>query len=433
MVAVVENQEERISQAKALAKTGNTAEALESLLALEKACRLNVDIDGTTNASAAIMEVCFESGDWKLLNDHVLILSKRRAQLKQAIAKVVQIGCDLLARVPSPFDLDSKIELIQTLRSVCAGKMYVEVEGARLTKQLSKIREDEGKVEEASDILQEIAPETCGTMEKIEKVNYILDQMRLALLRKDFIRAGLISNKINPKTISADTFARERVLYHRQMIQLFHHRKQYIEIARAYHALYSTEQLEDSATQLLRRVVAFVLLSPRTNEQADFLARVHSDRKLDYIPLHKRIVKLFTTIELITWPLGAEIGQELGATSDVWDGAYSDEIGETLRKRVVEHNIRVISGYYSRIRSARLASLLMLSEDETERHLSELVSSKVLYARIDRLEGRVDFKKPEEAKESLNAWAADITSLLKAVEATCHLVRKENVQHGIEA
>ncbi len=45
-------------------------------------------------------------------------------------------------------------------------QMFLEIERARLTRRLAAIREAEGKIDEASDVLQEIAPETHGTMDK---------------------------------------------------------------------------------------------------------------------------------------------------------------------------------------------------------------------------------------------------------------------------
>jgi hypothetical protein len=40
---------------------------------------------------------------------------------------------------------------------ICGVQIYVEIERARLTKMLARIKEDEGAVEEAADILQEVA------------------------------------------------------------------------------------------------------------------------------------------------------------------------------------------------------------------------------------------------------------------------------------
>lgn len=41
--------------------------------------------------------------------------------------------------------------------------------------------------------------ETFGSMEKVEKVRFILEQMRLCLAKEDYIRTQIISKKINPK------------------------------------------------------------------------------------------------------------------------------------------------------------------------------------------------------------------------------------------
>ena len=45
---------------------------------------------------------------------------------------------------------------VQTLRAVTEGKIHVELERARLTRQLAKIRESEGKVAEAADLMSEV-------------------------------------------------------------------------------------------------------------------------------------------------------------------------------------------------------------------------------------------------------------------------------------
>lgn len=51
------------------------------------------------------------------------------------------------------------------------GKIYVENERARLTHRLAKIREEEGDLQEAAKILQELQVETYGSMERKEKVS----------------------------------------------------------------------------------------------------------------------------------------------------------------------------------------------------------------------------------------------------------------------
>jgi 26S proteasome regulatory subunit N5 len=53
-------------------------------------------------------------------------------------------------------DQATKLELIDTLRTVTDGKIFVEVERARVTRILAKIKEDDGKVAEAADVLHDL-------------------------------------------------------------------------------------------------------------------------------------------------------------------------------------------------------------------------------------------------------------------------------------
>lgn len=59
---------------------------------------------------------------------------------------------------------------MDTLRTVTAGKIYVEVERARLTKRVVEKLEKEGKIDEAWKELLELQVETFGSMEIKEKV-----------------------------------------------------------------------------------------------------------------------------------------------------------------------------------------------------------------------------------------------------------------------
>lgn len=79
-------------------------------------------------------------------------------------------------------------------------------------------------------------------------------------------------------------------------------------------------------------------------------------------------------------------------------------------------NISVIGEYYERIRTARLCELLDLSEKETEKFISDMVSSGSVWAKIDRPKAIVTFRKRKEPNEVLNTWSNDIAGLLELVE-----------------
>ena len=62
---------------------GNLTACLETLLSLEKQHRLGEDVTATKICCNAIVETLFLAKEWKLLNEHILLLAKRRSQLKQ--------------------------------------------------------------------------------------------------------------------------------------------------------------------------------------------------------------------------------------------------------------------------------------------------------------------------------------------------------------
>lgn len=161
---------------KTLAAQGSVGDALEGLLNLEKVQRLAENSRATKLCCTAILEICYGAKDWKLLNEHIILLAKRRSQLKQVVQAFVRQAMGYLADTP---DKETKVELIKTLQSVTEGKIYVEIERARLTRQLATIKEADGEVDEAAEIMQEVAVETFGAMAKSEKIAFILDQVRL--------------------------------------------------------------------------------------------------------------------------------------------------------------------------------------------------------------------------------------------------------------
>lgn len=149
-------------------------------------------------------------------------------------------------------------------------------------------------------------------------------------------------------------------------------------------------------------------------------------------------MKLFTTHELMRWPyISGQFGPHLCST-DVFNAEPSQSVDDQpyrrwqdFRKRVIEHNVRVVAKYYTRIQMGRLTSLLDLTEEETEKYISELVTLKTIYAKIDRPARLVNFAKPRDADDVLNEWSSDMKSLLGHLERIDHLITKEEMMARI--
>ncbi|CAF2720994.1 unnamed protein product [Rotaria sp. Silwood2] len=171
-------------------------EVLDRLLPLEKQTRTAADAISTGRILVAIVKYCYVAKQWEYMNEHIVTFSKRRSKLKQAITKMMQEAYELVDKTP---DLDTKLKLIETLRTVTTDKVrmiieegkttslflinylkfFVENELARETKNLADIYESQDKIKEAAEILQQLQVESCGTIDHREKLEFLLEQMRL--------------------------------------------------------------------------------------------------------------------------------------------------------------------------------------------------------------------------------------------------------------
>jgi len=66
---------------------------------------------------------------------------------------MIQTAMTFIDQIP---EKEPMLELINTIRTVTEGKIYVEIERARVTRKLSKMKEDEGDIAQASEILQQL-------------------------------------------------------------------------------------------------------------------------------------------------------------------------------------------------------------------------------------------------------------------------------------
>uniref|UniRef100_A0A5B7AHT1 PCI domain-containing protein n=1 Tax=Davidia involucrata TaxID=16924 RepID=A0A5B7AHT1_DAVIN len=432
---------------------GNLETAIESLLNVEKQMRLAGDVSGTKKAATDILQLCFEARAWKTLNDQILLLSKRRGQLKQAVTVMVQQAMQYIPETP---DIETKIELIQTLNSVSAGKIYVEIERARLVKKLAKIKEEQGLIAEAADLMQEIAVETFGAMAKTEKIAFILEQVRLCLDRQDYVRAQILSRRISPRVFDADTSKEKKKpkegeniveeapvdipsllelkrIYYELMIRYYSHSNDYLEICRSYKAIYEIPSVKENPAQwipVLRKICWYLVLSPHDPMQSSLLNSTLEDKNLSEIPHFRLLLKQLITMEVIQWTaLWNAFKDEFENEKNMHGGPLVGKAAEDLRERVIEHNILVVSKYYSRITLKRLADLLCLSIQEAEKQLSDMVVSKALVAKIDRPMGIVSFQTAKDSNDILNLWAMNLEKLLDLVEKSCHQIHKETMVH----
>ena len=315
-------------------------------------------------------------------------------------------------------------------------------------------------------------------MSRREKTEFILQQVSLCIENGDWTQAGILARKIStryfarkpkktPEEIEKAKKEKEerdrmradgtvgemeepadddptdlKLRYYEQQITLAKHEDKYLEVCKHYRQVLDTEAVENHPDQLkaaLQRVIYFILLAPYDNEQSDLLHRISQDSRINTsCPTEAQLLKLFTVPELMRWPsIEANFGPQLTST-DIFSAQEDKKDPKAhqrwldLRKRVIEHNVRVIAKYYTRIHFDRLTSLLDLPAQETEKYISDLVTSKTIYARIDRPAQIVSFEKKRDADEVLNEWSGNMKSLLGLLERIDHLITKEEMMARIQ-
>ena len=432
-----------IPECEGIAKDGQLQTALDKLHFMEKQTRVACDMASNGKLMIAAVRLCFEAKQWDLLNDNIVMFVKKRSQLKQAVTKMVQESCTYVEKTP---DLETKLKLIDTLRTATEGKIYVEIERARLTMTLAKIREDQGNVAEAASILQELQVETYGSMERKEKIEFILEQMRLCLAKKDYIRVQIISKKISTRFFdnTSEDIQNLKLRFYQMMIELHLADANYITTCKHFKAVFDTPLIYNEKIkwqQALKSVVLYVVLAPHDNEQSDMLEIVRREKRLEEIPKYKELLECFVCEELIQLQnflaLYEHELREGNTGSPCTDVFVHTEEGEKRWKdfanRVVEHNIRVMAKYYTRITSQRMAELLDLSIQQAEEYLAKLVVNKTVYAKIDRLSGIITFTKPRDPSDVLNEWSYSVNKLMSLVNKATHLIAKEEMVHALKA
>lgn len=400
---------------------------IERLLLIEKKQRQAEEEANTLYIAKQIIKICHDSRDYTLLAEQIAVLCKRRSQFRRVQMRIVQQAMDWMEEM----EKDTKLKLIDSLINVTEGKMFVEVERARLTKKLAEIRESEGKIDEAADILQELQIETFGSMKKREKCDFLLEQVRLCLGKRDFIRAKIIRNKITKKIIR-DLKDLEQKYWNLSLILFYHSDQQFLELSKAYQRLKELNDDKRDKLGALANCIFAVVLAPYGNEQSDLLHKIleNETKLLESLPEYRELLVLLTTNELIKWPFDDDLKKEFGSFQFVGVKDNEQNFESLLRVRIIEHNIRVIAKYYNRISSLRFATFLGVKIEEMEERLSKAVTEGMIFARIDRLDQIIRFKEKETSNSILNDWRQNIDSLLDLVDRTCHQITKEVVTHG---
>jgi len=426
-----------IPEATTLANEKGLNEALDLLLNYEKKCRNTGDTKSLEAVCLHMVKLCKEKQDWVRLNSILELVHKRNTQAKAVIQTVTAESMKYLDVTPSE---DVKVGLIKTLKDICEGKIYVEAETALLHFTLSKIYEARGDIDNACNVVQDVHVETYGSLDKMQKATYILEQIRLNLLRRDFVRTLISSRKMNLKTLEEEDFIEVKIKYYTMMVEYYMDKREVWDICQSYYKIASAKlKLDDKegCGQSLESSIIFLIMAKFNNEQSDMMHRLKKQLTVEFKtitlpPVYSDILRLFTTHEIIPTPFNSQSIIENHSSLAKYSSHKPDTkdvLVKMFHDRVVQHNLRVICRYYQRIRMSRLSELLALPVEVVEAHLAEVASGYDIFLKIDRPAGIVSFVERKKPEEVLSEWSSDIGKMMQLMESTCHLINREMMVH----
>lgn len=407
------------------------AECIQSLLNLEKNSRHAGDSASTTKLLVKIAEVAFRSADPKFIHDQLLTASKKRGQFKSATVKMVQRAIELAA---SSTQCPDPISTMKEIISLTEGKIYLEVERARVTKMLATLLFQSGQVREAMDFMLELPIETFGSMEKLEKVEIIIDQLKLAISNGELSKASIIIKKISTQTFQDPAFEALRHDYFSIKRTMDIYNEAFLDVvadctAIALHQPCSLTQKE--RVRFLEEATFFCLLASFDCKQQEMLMKLKGQQELiDQSPKTIQLIECFTQQNMIPFQDWIRDYQEfLLQFPQVFslDEAEGKKRWDSICDKLVEHNLRIIAKYYSEISMVRLVQLLKCSQQKVEELLCNLVVQKAVYARINRPMGIVTFSRELQPEQVLDVWSARLGEISELLMKTSHLVAKEEM------
>lgn len=140
-------------------------------------------------------------------------------------------------------------------------------------------------------------------------------------------------------------------------------------------------------------------------------------RDLENNDLLSRFVHKLLTYELM--PLNeAEIEGQMASFDPFVDSTENNKahMREFVRQ-LIQHNLRVIEKYYSKIKISTLSKLIGVPDERAESEICDMVVNRRIQAKINRLAREVTFKKKNRNVEGmLGDWNSDIKTMLDKIE-----------------
>ena len=428
---------------------------LKKLIDEEKATRLENEFEKNRSTCKKILEIIYGRNDFKNYLKLFEYLTQRRNQSRESIISMVKHSINEI--LPNLKNHQDSSDLLNTIIKVTEGKIFVEYEYSQAIKKMTEIHLMNNRVDEAAKLIQDVQIEAFGSLENDYKIDYILFQMQVLIEKGDYIRTLIVSNKIKRNHLDDEGIELLKVRFFRLMILYYIHEKKYLEVSKCYKTLYDfvksindkLEAVEKKSLEIKPKIIDNYIQVKKDNDLIKlfenyvlFLSicppELETKNMLNELLLKYK--KELDKNESILYIVEKRLSDEIIIIDNKLFNKYKNfdifkenpNLLDLFRKYWIQHDLSLFEKFFAKIHLKRISEMTSVPIDEIEKEIADMVVNDYIFARINRIEKIVNFKKKTDYHDDLDNFNYDMDSMLKKIEGTCHLINKEYLKYGIK-
>ena len=428
---------------------------LKKLIDEEKTTRLENEYEKNRTICKKILEIIYSRNDFTNFLKLFEYLTQRKNQSRESIISMVKHCINEI--LPNLKNNKDSSDLLNTLIKVTEGKIFVEYEYSQAIRKMTEIYIMNNQINEAAKLIQDVQIEAFGSLENEYKIDYILFQMQVLLEKGDFVRTLIVSNKIKRNHLDDEGIELLKVRFFRLMILYYIHEKKYLDISKCYKILYdfvksindklveiqkkdnikpklienySQIKRENDLDNLFENYVLFLSICPPELETRNMLNELLVKYKKE---LDKNIHILFIVEKRLSDEIIIIDNNLFNRFKDFEIFKKNQELIKLFRKYWIQHDLSLFEKFFAKVHLKRISEMTSVPVEEVENEISDMVVNNYIFAKIDRIEKIVNFRKKTDHHDVLDNFNYDMDNMLKKIEETCHLINKEYLKYGIKA
>ena len=427
---------------------------LKKLINEEKTTRLENEYEKNRNICKKILEIIYSRNDFENFLKLFEYLTQRKNQSRESIIAMVKHCINEI--LPNLKNNKDSSDLLNTLIKVTEGKIFVEYEYSQAIRKMTQIHIMNNQINEAAKLIQDVQIEAFGSLESEYKIDYILFQMQVLLEKGDYVRTLIVSNKIKRNHLDDEGIELLKIRFFRLMILYYIHEQNYLEISKCYKILYDFVKLindklldmqkredikpklienytqikkENDLKNLFENYVLFLSICPPELETRNMLNEL-------LIKYKKELDKDSHILFIVEKRLSDEIiiidNNLFNRFKDYEIFKKNPELIKLFRKYWIQHDLSLFEKFFAKVHIKRISEMTSVPDEEIENEIADMVVNNYIFARIDRIERIVNFRKKTDHHDVLDNFNYDMDNMLKKIEETCHLINKEYLKYGIK-